>query len=310
MKSPLTESLPKQTPIIKKAIPYLTAEKLKFTNMKTRILFLMLFIASYGFSQTVNDYKAVVIPMKYDFQKSDNQYRLQTITKMNLEKAGFHAFYSNENVLAEFSDRCSILYVDVKKDNAFLTTKLFVVFKDCYGNVVFQSAVGKSREKEFESAYVEALNLAFANIYTLNYTYNGNTNFSQKPGIADKVFSQMMTPNSTTPVAPSTNVPVVSAPVVVPAVAAVVPASVPKTEPKSVENNSKNLLYAQPTSYGYQLIDSEPKVVMKVYKTSNPASYMAKKGDIQGALVAKGNEWFFEYYQNDTLVSEKIEVKF
>jgi hypothetical protein len=49
---------------------------------------------------------------------------------------------------------------------------------------------------------------------------------------------------------------------------------------------------------------------MKVYKTSNPASYMAKKGDLQGALVSKDNQWFFEYYQNDKLVSEKIDVKF
>jgi hypothetical protein len=58
------------------------------------------------------------------------------------------------------------------------------------------------------------------------------------------------------------------------------------------------------------LIDSEPKVVMKVYKTSNPASYMAKKGEVQGALVSKDNQWFFEYYQNGILISEKVEVKF
>jgi len=47
-----------------------------------------------------------------------------------------------------------------------------------------------------------------------------------------------------------------------------------------------------------------------VYKTSNANSYMAKKGDVQGALVAKDNQWFFEYYQNDQLISEKIDVKF
>jgi hypothetical protein len=37
---------------------------------------------------------------------------------------------------------------------------------------------------------------------------------------------------------------------------------------------------------------------------------MAKKGDVQGALVSKEDQWFFEYYQNDKLISEKIEVKF
>ena len=46
--------------------------------MKTKILCLMLFVASYSYSQSVNDYKGVIIPMKYEFQKSDNQYRLQT----------------------------------------------------------------------------------------------------------------------------------------------------------------------------------------------------------------------------------------
>ena len=82
------------------------------------------------------------------------------------------------------------------------------------------------------------------------------------------------------------------------------------SESKISENKSADLLYAQPTSYGYQLIDSEPKVVMKVYKTSNSTSFMAIKGSVQGVLVSKDNQWFFEYYQNDQLISEKVEVKF
>jgi hypothetical protein len=47
-----------------------------------------------------------------------------------------------------------------------------------------------------------------------------------------------------------------------------------------------------------------------VYKTSNPASYMAAKGSVQGVLVSKDNQWFFEHYQGDKLISEKINVKF
>src|SRR5660397_58287 len=126
--------------------------------MKTRFLFLMLFIASHCFSQSVNDYKAVIIPVKYDFLKTENQYRLQTLTKFNLEKAGFTAFYSNEAIPKEFSDRCSVLYIDVQKENAFLTTKLFITLKDCNNKIIFQSEIGKSREKEYEKSYVEALN--------------------------------------------------------------------------------------------------------------------------------------------------------
>ena len=120
--------------------------------MKKNILILFLLMASYSFSQTVNDYKGVIIPVKYDFQKSENQYRLQTITKMNLQKAGFQAYYSNESAQTEITDRCSVLYVNVVKDNAFLVTKLFIVFKDCYGNEIFKSVIGKSRGKECEAA--------------------------------------------------------------------------------------------------------------------------------------------------------------
>ena len=276
--------------------------------MKKNIHLLFLLFVSYGFSQSVNDYKAVIIPMKYDFQKTENQFRLQTITKIDLQKAGFKAFYANETITSEITDRCSLLYLDVKKDNGFLVTKLFVTFKDCYGTEIYKSDIGKSREKEFGAAYAEALNNAFNTVYALNYAYNGNTNFGPKAGTTIQSLPVMAAPSV---VAPAPSVPALA---VIPAAASVaVPvlaASTPKTEPKSSETNSVSLLYAQPTSYGYQLIDNEPKVVMKVYKTSNPASYMAKKGDIQGAFVSKDNQWFFEYYQNDKLVSEKIDVKF
>ncbi len=260
--------------------------------MKTRFLFLVLFIASYSFSQSVNDYKAVIIPMKFDFLKEENQYRLQTLTKFNLEKAGFQAFYVNEAVATQFPDRCSLLYVDVKKDKGFLVTKLYITFKDCYGVIIFQSAIGKSREKEYGASYYEALNEAFKSVFELNYTYSEKTNSGTKPAVISESIP------AATPAAD--------------AILTVSPATSEKdlSESKVAENKESHLLYAQPTSYGYQLIDSEPKVVMKVYKTSNTSSFMATKGSLQGVLVAKDNQWFFEYYQNDKLVSEKVNVKF
>jgi hypothetical protein len=265
--------------------------------MKNSILFLMLFIASYSFSQSINDYKAVIIPMKFEFQKSANQYRLQTKTKVNLQTAGITSFYAVESIPAEFNDRCSLLYVDVVDEKAFLATKLSIVFKDCSGKVVFQSSVGKSKEKEFDASYTEALFMAFKSVNELNYKYNGgNSNASS--------VSTNFTASSTLAVPAKSVVPLTSQ-------AAASPVSnVPMNNDNASLDNNLSFLYAQPTSYGYQLIDSEPKVVMKIYKTSNPASFMAKKGDVQGALISKENQWFFEYYQNDKLVSEKIEVKF
>ena len=50
-------------------------------------------------------------------------------------------------------------------------------------NEIYKSDIGKSREKEYQSAYTESLNNAFNTVYALNYAYNGNTNFAAKTGI-------------------------------------------------------------------------------------------------------------------------------
>ena len=246
--------------------------------MRIKFLLIALITSVMGFSQTVNDYKGVIVPLRYDFLKSENQYRMSTMTKSNLNKAGFQAFYGNEVLPEGFGDRCDLLYVDVKKDNAFLVTKLFVEFKDCYGKVIYTSEVGKSKEKDYELAYRECLNLAFVSINALHYKYNGKV--SSSPKAATSVAMVPLTP----------------------AAAAI---STPVADVKD-----PNLLYAQPTENGFQLIDKTPKVVMKLLKTSRPDSFIAIKDGVQGTLNAKDNQWFFEYYLNDSLISEKIDVKF
>jgi hypothetical protein len=253
--------------------------------MKTKFLFLLFLISSYGFSQSVNDYVAVMIPVKYDFVKQENQYRLNTLTKFNLQKAGFQAFYTNESIPSQFNDRCSLLYVDVSKENGFMITKLFVTFKDCNGKVVFKSEIGKSKEKDYEVAYTAALNQAFESVYALQYKYNGS-------------------------VAASTQKATVSSPAIVPAATTAAVAAVAVNVPSGNGEPDGTVLFAQPIKNGFQLVDSTPKVVMKAYKTTNPSIYIASKENIQGVMVLKENQWFFEYYEKETLMSEKITVKF
>ena len=246
--------------------------------MRIKFLLIAFLTSVIGFAQSVNDYKAVIVPLKYDFLKTENQYRTSTMTKANLIKAGFQAFYGNEQIPEGLGDRCEFLYVDVKKDNGFLITKLFVEFKDCYGKVIYTSETGKSKEKEYEVAYRECLDMAFASINALHYKYNGKSITTSKPA--------------------TTSIPATQ---IVPATAISTPL---------VDLKDPNLLFAQPTENGYQLIDKTPKVVMKLLKTSRPDSFIAIKDGIQGSLNAKDNQWFFEYYKNDQLVSEKISVKF
>jgi hypothetical protein len=245
-----------------------------------KLVFVFILFSTVAFSQNINNYKAIIIPLKYDFLKSENQYRLATLTKLNLQKAGFVAFYSNEDIPSEYKDRCSLLTVDVKKESGFLMTKLAVVFNDCFGKLVFQSEMGKSKLKEYEAAYSEALNDAFRSINALNYKYELNQSPSKQLTQVSPVESDNSSISSS--------------------------ATVVQDSP----NTNAELLYAQATPTGYQLVDASPRVVFKLNKTSVPTLYTAIKDIRQGVLIQKENQWFFEYYENDKLFSELVRVKF
>lgn len=255
--------------------------------MKKYILIAFLIVGNLINAQTVNNYKAVVVPIKYDFLNKENAYRLNTMSKFNLKKAGFEAYYSNEQMPKQYSKRCDLLYLNVEKENGFLVTKLFVTLKDCEGKLVFQSETGKSKEKDYQLAYTESLNLAFESINALHYSYEGEfKSFSE---------DEVVTSHDVVPDYEVEEVAVVTE---------AVDAAVSEVE------KAQDLLYAQPIENGYQLIDATPKVVMKVIKTSSPSTYIATREATQGVLVSKNGSWYFEYYQDKKLISEIIKVKF
>ena len=99
--------------------------------MKVRFLFFFALLTSFSFAQSLNDFRAVIVPLKFDFQKKQNEYRVSTLTKFNLNKAGFEAFYAEE---PNPYDKCGLLYIDVINVKAFLATKMYFVLKDCNGN--------------------------------------------------------------------------------------------------------------------------------------------------------------------------------
>jgi dTDP-4-dehydrorhamnose 3,5-epimerase-like enzyme len=74
--------------------------------------------------------------------------------------------------------------------------------------------------------------------------------------------------------------------------------------------NSETFYFAQPIANGFQVVDSKPKVIMKLYTTSQKNVFLGTKGVINGVLISKENQWFFEYYDNGKLVSEPINLKF
>ncbi len=83
--------------------------------------------------------------------------------------------------------------------------------------------------------------------------------------------------------------------------------SLPVTE---IKNTTANALFAIPLQNGFKIVDDVPNVVYELLATSMENVYSAKKGSISGTFLKKNAGWFFEYYENDKLVSEKVNVKF
>lgn len=69
-------------------------------------------------------------------------------------------------------------------------------------------------------------------------------------------------------------------------------------------------LYAQELAHGYQLVDSTPKIRMKLFKSTLPNVYIAESGTINGVVFTENGKWFFQYYKANELVTEELNIKF
>lgn len=237
---------------------------------------------------SINNYKYVLVPEKFDAFKTNNQYGLNALAKLLLTEKGFTAFMGNEEFPPEVaSNRCNALRTEVATNNGLFVTKLTLFLKDCQGNIIFKSKEGKSREKDFQAAYNEAFNDAFSSLYNEPYKYDGTT----------------FTPTQQATVTPAASS---SAPAQAPAQA---PASTPATT-ASTASEATGILYAQATPNGFQLIDTTPKKVLTLLKTSQQDYFIGEAGSSNGIVFKKNEEWFFEYYKDNKLVSQKLQIKF
>ena len=245
--------------------------------MKKILLCLILFKSIIAFSQSINDYQYVIVPIKYDFLKENDKYGLNTTTKLLLQKYGFKSYLSTDEIPLEvLNNQCSYLNASLEEDNSMLKTKVRIILKDCKDKVLFETEFGSSRDKKLAPAYNEAFRIAAKSFDKLNYTYNGNNGIAVVAAVPVVAIAPIITENSSS----------------------------------STVNSAKEFFFAQPITNGFQVVDSSPKVVMKLYNTSQKNVFQAVKGTTNGVVLLKENQWFFEYYENGKLVSDAINLKF
>ncbi|MBW2938752.1 hypothetical protein KXJ69_11575 [Aureisphaera sp. CAU 1614] len=128
-------------------------------------VFSLAFVFS-GYSQKekLSNYSFIVVPKKFDFQFSDDQYQLNSLLKFLFNKHGFHAYFDDE--LPDVR-RCDGLRAEVTGDPNFVWTRVTIYIKDCEGNVIYTSEEGKSKLKEYSKTYNQAMRRAFESIEAL-----------------------------------------------------------------------------------------------------------------------------------------------
>lgn len=251
--------------------------------MKAITLFILTLFAVNVYSQnSLNNYKYVFLPERFDFFKSNDQYGLNSLAKMLLEDKGFTVIMNNgEMPPVVAANKCNALNTEVTERKGFFVTSLTLVLKDCQGNVLFKSKEGKSREKEWPAAYTEALQDAFSSLKAVPYKYDSTA------------LAQSAAPAAATPAA----VPVAATP------------AAPKTTAAPIAIETIGTLYAQPTSNGFQLVDTTPQKILTLLKTSLPDYYIAE-GPSNGVVFKKNEDWLYEYYKDNKLMSQKLQIKF
>ena len=228
---------------------------------KILIIFIAFFsIASFGQKQII------LISNKYEFQQVNNEYNINNMLKAILTSNNYEVYYENDLLPLDIAqNRCKALTgVLIDKSNMFLT-KLKFQIKDCQNNILFESAEVKSKEKDMQLGYIEAIKLLSPELK------------KYKP-----VQIQKQEVVETKPVLAET--PILS-------------------EFKTFLNCKKEDVFNG--FHITEIRNSDGFVLLNLKKTKNPNVFIAFKEDANGVFTLNGNKGVFEYYLDDRYMVEE-----
>lgn len=260
----------------------------------------------------LNEYKYIIVPKKFDAFRANNEHQTSTLLKYYFTQNGFNAVYDDALPEELYKNRCLGLTADILDNPTMFVTRLHIVLKDCKNTEVIRSIEGRSKVKDYAGAYKEAIQEAFITFAGLNYHYEPKSaekevtdepitisfkddvkKMEEKPTV--NIVEQKATPDeqlykSVEPV----------------------PSNIVKAEEKKEMSPTwhEGLLYAQPVENGYQLVDSTPKVVLRLEETSMDNIFLTEYKGNSAMVFKKGEQWFLEYTENGEKHQVELHIKF
>ncbi len=243
-------------------------------------LFLLFFSA---YAQNINEYKYIIVPKKYDFLESQNQYQLNGLTKFLFKKEGFITLFDTDTTPLDLKNNpCLGLSVNLK-ESGFTVMYIEIFLRNCRGKIVFKSKKGKSKNKDYKSEYHEALRMAFKDVKALHYKY-----------IAKNT-------------APKSKVVETKPKVAKPKKNAIVVKDKPIKKQEVILKN-KSFLSVKLIPNGFQLLNNTMQIKYTALKTSQSNIYLLK--GLHGILYKKNEAWYMDFYDKDILKTKKVNLKF
>lgn len=308
--------------------------------LKTILLSVFLLFSYLVWGQgDLNDYKYIIVPKKFDGFKNENEHQTSTLIKHLFTEKGFTVVYDDALPEDLNQNRCLGLKAILRDDSSMFSTKAVIALEDCNGEIVYETREGKSKIKEYKESYGEAINSAMNSFNSANYNYVGKTE-NPRPitvsfkndvrkleeknpnlrmtdetspsneGMVDN--SAMKKPKNVNPMvtqqATTENQLYESKEPEVLQVERVEEQEMKKLKPKRVK--PEEVWYAQALPNGFQLVDSSPKIRMKLLKSSKDNVFMAQSDNHNGMVYQREGKWIFEYYNGEKLVQEELNIKF
>lgn len=158
-------------------------------NNRIVIFGLMLLMVTTVFPQgKLNAYKYIITPKQFDFQKSEDSYEINSLTKFLFEKQGFVVLYNNESYPSDLRENpCLALNTRLINNSNMFKTKVRFELKNCNNQVVLQTQEGESREKDFKRGFHEAIRNAFNDVENEVYSFSQKSILKEEPVVIEKV---------------------------------------------------------------------------------------------------------------------------
>jgi hypothetical protein len=282
--------------------------------MKSKVTYILWLALMFGgaVNAQLNDYKYIIVPKKFEEFRSENQYQTSTLIKYYFEENGFNAIYDDEMPVDLAADKCLGLTADLVDESTMFSTKLSIALIDCKNQEVFRSLEAKNRIKEYKDAYRDAIQNTFVSFTGLNYTYEPKEEVEEPATIVvsfrDDVKS--VKEESTEHVLEQK---ATTEEQVYKSIEPKPTDMVRETNPNRAEENvdlPEGMLYAQPIANGYQLVDSTPKVVLRLESTSMDNVFITTYQGNNAVVFEKDGKWLMEYSDNGQKVQKELQIKF